>query len=96
MPFVKTAHSRVQTALRALRLSSSDVFVDLGCGDARLALVAAIGLWHGPHPHPHPHPHPGDGRLALAAATDYGATAVGIDISPGLLRACRRAAELAG
>ena len=64
-----TSHSRVITALRALRVSGTDVFVDLGCGD---------------------------GRVALAAAADFGAVAVGIDICPSLLRCCRRGAEAAG
>ena len=69
VPFVKTAHSRVYVALRALRITSDDLFVDLGCGD---------------------------GRMALAAAADFGARSVGIDISPALLRLCNRAAEHAG
>ena len=38
-PYLSTAHSRV-LALRALRLAPSDLFVDLGCGDGRLALTA--------------------------------------------------------
>ena len=69
VPYVQTAHSRVSLALRALRVTADDVFVDLGCGD---------------------------GRLTLAAAADFGATAVGIEISPSLLRCCRRAAKQLG
>ena len=69
VPYLQTAHSRVPTALRALRLTEADLFVDLGCGD---------------------------GRVTLAAAADFGAMAVGVDISPALLRCCRRAANAAG
>ena len=41
VPYVTTAHSRVHVALKALKLTREDVFVDLGCGDGRLALAAA-------------------------------------------------------
>ena len=69
VPYVKTAHSRVEVALDVLRLTTDDIFVDLGCGD---------------------------GRVALAAAAETGAHAVGIEISPALLRCCHRAANQAG
>ena len=41
VPLVKTSHTRVDRALAILNLSKSDTFVDLGCGDGRLALYAA-------------------------------------------------------
>ena len=69
VPYVKTAHGRVPMILQALRLQRDDFFVDLGCGD---------------------------GRVTLAAALEAGAHAVGIDISPALLRSCHRAAAHAG
>ena len=67
--FVQTAHHRVAVALRALRLAPGDIFVDIGCGD---------------------------GRLAIAAAEEFGARAIGIDVSPALVRRCHRAAAQLG
>lgn len=69
VPYLQTSHSRVQMALRAMKLKAEDFFVDVGCGD---------------------------GRVALAAAADVGATSVGIDVSPALIRCCHRAANSAG
>ncbi|KAL1495966.1 hypothetical protein AB1Y20_014607 [Prymnesium parvum] len=40
-PFVPCASGRIPVALRAARLTSSDVLWDLGCGDGRILLQAA-------------------------------------------------------
>ena len=41
VPLVKTSHTRVDRALAILNMSAVDTFVDMGCGDGRLALYAA-------------------------------------------------------
>lgn len=69
-PYVQTAHSRVKKALMILEVGDHDSFVDLGCGD---------------------------GRVALSAAIDFDcASSTGIDLSPALVRCCRRSAAAAG
>jgi ubiquinone/menaquinone biosynthesis C-methylase UbiE len=42
VPFVPTRREAIEAVLGALRLREGDVFADLGCGDGRVAIEAAL------------------------------------------------------
>lgn len=69
VPHVDTPDHVVRKMLELAEVGPSDLVMELGCGD---------------------------GRMAIAAATLFGARAVGIDLNPEQVSAARKAAALAG
>ncbi len=68
-PYVSTPYPVVDAMLRLAAVRPGDVVYDLGCGD---------------------------GRIVIAAAVDFGARGVGIDLDPRRIEEARAAARRAG
>src|SRR5271167_51442 len=68
-PYVRTPANVVGAMLKLAGVKASDTIYDLGCGD---------------------------GRIVIAAAMDYGAHGVGIDIDPERIQEARENAHKAG
>jgi SAM-dependent methyltransferase len=69
VPFVPTNEKTIEEMLRMCDVTATDVVYDLGCGD---------------------------GRIAIMAAKQFGATAVGIDIDPQRIKESKANAAKAG
>jgi len=45
VPYVPTTEEAVKAMLKLADVKSSDIVYDLGCGDGRIVIAAAKGIW---------------------------------------------------